>query len=75
MTDITTGDIRASGTCHQTGLPRLGFPRLSLGATLGEISTTFGQAFAMAYVAPYQASLGRPVAPPDPELQGRDPNW
>ena len=33
-----------------------------------------GEAFQLAYVAPY-ATARRPLALPEAELEGRDPNW
>ncbi len=68
MTDFTAHIPAAS---RRVALPRIGFARL--GTLLLAIPASVGQAFSMAYAAPFQGSH-RPIAADDAE-QGRDPNW
>ena len=70
MTDIST---TAPTTIRR--LPRLGFPRLGIGASLADISGLIGDAFKIAYVAPYASRDRRPQVAPDDDLEGRDPTW
>jgi hypothetical protein len=71
MTDMST---TTPTTIRRLNLPRPGFPRLGIGATLAAICDVMGDALKLAYVAPY-TNLRRPPAVPDDDLQGRDPNW
>lgn len=57
---------------EQPQRPKL--PGLSVGATIGAIAAAVGQAFEMAYVAPYRMDRRHPSASADAE-DGRDPTW
>ncbi len=56
-------------------LPRPGLPDLGVGQTLSAVSALAGDAFRLAYVAPYAGFRRLPQAAPDEELEGRSPNW
>lgn len=72
MTNIfTTAPI----TIRRLDLRRLNFPRLKIGASLHAIAGLLGDAFNMAYVAPYTDVRRRSQIAPDDDLEGRDPNW
>jgi hypothetical protein len=62
-------------TTRRHGLPRLGFPRLAIGASLIAMSRLIGDAFTMAYVAPYNSRRQSQVVVPEDDLGGRDANW
>ena len=68
MTDITvTTPVADSRVQPQQ-------PKLSVGATMGAMARGVGQAFEMAYVAPYQ--MGRRPWPNSTQAEdGRDPAW
>ena len=68
MTDTTTAQIafRRIGSLNLTPLKR------RVGASMNATFSAVGQAFAMAYAAPYRP---KPPAAVDADLQGRDPNW
>ena len=71
MTDISaTGPI----TDRRTQPQRPELPRLSVGAAIGAMGRAVGQAFEMAYVAPYRTSRRPPHASTQME-NGRDPAW
>jgi hypothetical protein len=70
MADIST---TAPITVRRLNLPRLGFPRLEIGASLAAISGLVGDALKMAYVDPYTSR--RPQIASDDDLEGRDPTW
>ncbi|TPM37379.1 hypothetical protein [Mesorhizobium sp. B2-3-4] len=53
--------------------PRPSFTRSAIGASLNAISR-LGDAFKMAYVAPY-SSHREPRIVPDDDPDGRDPSW
>jgi hypothetical protein len=72
MTDIST---IAPITIRRLHLPRLGFPRLEIGASLAAISSLMGDALNMAYVDPYTSLRRQPQVVPDGDLEGRDPTW
>ena len=72
MADIST---TAPTTVRRLKLPRLGFPRLAIGASLNAISGLIGDAFSMAYVAPYTSLRSQPPIVQDDDLEGRDPSW
>jgi hypothetical protein len=72
MTDIFT---IVPITIRSPNLPRLGFPRLGIGASLAAISGLLGDAFNLAYVDPYTSLRRQPQVVPDDDLEGRDPNW
>jgi len=62
-------------TIPRPKLPSFAFPRLGIGALLAAIPGSLGDAFEMAYVAPYAGHQRLPEAAPDEALEGRDPNW
>lgn len=72
MTHLTT---TAPLAARQTRLPRIGFPRLQIGATLGFLTRSYAQAMEVACFAPFSKASPNPA----PELgqgeEGRDPNW
>lgn len=71
MTDVTaTGPVAEPGAQSQPR-KRAG---LSVGAVIGAMTRAVGQAFDMAYVAPYQKSRRPPPALAEAE-EGRDPDW
>jgi hypothetical protein len=72
MTDIST---TAPITIRRLKLPRLGFPRLEIGASLNAIFDVMGDALKLAYVAPYTSLRRQPQVVPDEDLEGRDPTW
>jgi hypothetical protein len=72
MTDILT---TAPTTGRRLNVPRPGFPRLAIGASLNAISGLIGDACRMTYVDPYASLRRRPPIVPDDGLEGRDPNW
>jgi hypothetical protein len=53
----------------------LSLSELRIGASLAAMSTALGEAFWMAYVAPFETVARRPPPAGEAELQGRDPNW
>ena len=63
MTDITTTSPLTVPT--RPGLFRLKLPQLGLGAFLAAAVVSIGEAFALAYVAPYES---RPSRPPEHEI-------
>ena len=71
MTDMST---TTPTTIRRLILPRPGFPRLGIGATLTAMFGLLGDAFKMAYVDPYASHRRQPVVPDD-DLEGRDPDW
>lgn len=60
---------------RRPSLPRLGLHRIGVGAALGAIAGLLGQAFNLAYVAPYANLQRRPPVIPEDDLEGRDPDW
>lgn len=72
MTDISTD---APVAVCRSNLQRLNIPRLGIGASLAAISGLLGDAFKMAYVAPYSNHGRRPQVVSDDDLEGRDPSW
>lgn len=72
MTDITT---TAPISVRRPSLPAVSMPRFGIGRALAALCQGFGQAVRMAYIDPYRVSQTGPVAAPDPQLEGRDPNW
>jgi hypothetical protein len=48
---------------------------LTLGTLLVDMFVFLGDAFNMAYVAPYTGHQRRPQAVADNDLEGRDPRW
>jgi len=72
MTDIFTA---APITIRRLKLPRLGFPRFEIGASLAAICGLTGDAFKMAYLPPYAGLRRQPPMVPDDDLEGRDPTW
>jgi hypothetical protein len=72
MADIPT---TAPIAIHRRNPPGRGFPSLELGASLTAISRLVGDAFSMAYVAPYTVLRRQPQVVPDDDLEGRDPTW
>ncbi|MGO4834381.1 hypothetical protein AB4144_19170 [Rhizobiaceae sp. 2RAB30] len=63
---ITIRDLKPLG-------PRL--PRLKIGASLIAVSGLIGDAFNMAYVAPYAGLRRQAQIIQDDDLEGRDPSW
>ena len=61
-------------TTKRHGLARLGFPRFAIGASFIAMSCLIGNAFAMAYVAPYN-SRRRSQFTPEDDLSGQDADW
>ena len=72
MTDIST---TAAITIRSLSRLRPSFPRLEIGASLAAISGLLGDAFKMAYAAPYTGRSRRPQIASDDDLEGRDPTW
>jgi hypothetical protein len=72
MTDIAPA---APIKIRRFSLPRLGFPRLRLGASFTGIGGLVANAFTLAYVAPYTSLHRRPPIIVDDDLEGRDPRW
>ncbi|UVK37723.1 hypothetical protein LHFGNBLO_004805 [Mesorhizobium sp. AR10] len=70
MTDIST-----AAPIRRLKLPRPSFPRLAIGATLNAICGVMGDAFKMAYLAPYAGLRRQPPIVRDVDLEGRDPSW
>jgi hypothetical protein len=70
MTDVST---IAPATIRAPRLPKLGLPRLGLGAAFGALTKAYGQALDLAYVSPYRA--GRATQPAPVGEDGRDPSW
>lgn len=69
MTDIVT---TAPIAFRRTGWPSLTLHGRRVGVALLATFAAVGQAFAMAYAAPFSP---RPSPAVDTDLQGRDPNW
>lgn len=72
MTDISPIALIAIRRCN---LPRPNIPRLGIGASLAAICGLLGDAFKMAYAAPYTSRSRRPQIASDDDLEGRDPTW
>ena len=72
MADIPT---TAPITIRHLSLPRPSLPRLKIDASLAAIFGLVGDAFGMAYVAPYSGRRREPQVAPDDDLKGRDPTW
>jgi ABC-type antimicrobial peptide transport system permease subunit len=72
MTDMST---KAPITIRRLSLPRLGFRRLGIGASLASICGVMSDALKLAYVAPYTSLRRQPPIVPDEDLGGRDPTW
>lgn len=68
-------DVSTTAPIRRLKLPRLSFPRLAIGATLNAIFSVMGDAFKMAYLAPYAGLRRQPPIVPDEDLEGRDPSW
>jgi len=68
-------DISTAAPIRRLKLPRLSFPRLAIGTTLSAIFGVMGDAFKMAYLAPYTGPRRQPPIVPDDDLEGRDPSW
>lgn len=71
MTDIS---LIARTAIRRPTLRRL-IPRLGIGASLAAICGLLGNAFKMAYAAPYNNRGRRPQVVPEDDLEGRDPTW
>jgi hypothetical protein len=67
--------ITAPITNRRLNLPRLGFPRLGIGASLIAMFDVMGDALKLAYVAPYTSLHRQPQVAPDDDLGCRDPTW
>ena len=72
MTDII---ITAPIAIRRPSLQLLALPKLGIGVAMAALSKAVGQAFDMAYVAPYQTISQSPLVASDADLEGRDPNW
>ena len=72
MTDLITS---APLTVRHPHLPRVKFPKLSIGAAIAALSAGIRQAFCMVYVEPYKTHQRQPLIFIDFDLEGRDPNW
>jgi hypothetical protein len=70
MTDISA---IAPIAVRRSNLQRPSIPTLRVGASLAAIPRLLGDAFKLAYVAPYTSR--RPLVVPDDDLEGRDPTW
>jgi hypothetical protein len=71
MTDIS---LIARTAIRRPTLRRL-IPRLGIGASLAAICGLLGDAFKMAYAAPYTSRSRRPQVASDDDLEDRDPTW
>jgi hypothetical protein len=71
MTDISP---IAPMAVRRPTLRRL-IPMLGIGAPLAAICVLLGDAFKMAYAAPYTSRSRRPQISSDDDLEGRDPTW
>lgn len=56
-------------------LPRLRFPALHLGASVLKLTQIIGEAYALAFAAPFLRHAAQPKPRPDDAEEGRDPNW
>ena len=72
MTDITTASLTALRRWRPL---RLTLPKLRVGHAVLSMYRIIGQAFEMAYVAPYRSSARKSPATDDANPEGRDPNW
>ena len=72
MTDMST---TTPTTIRRLNLPRPGFPRPGIGATLAAICDVMSDALKLAYVAPYTNLRRQPRIVADDDLEGRDPDW
>lgn len=73
MTDITTTGAIVTRRVRSL---RLKLPKLTpLGTAIGAMARAVGQAFDMAYVAPYQSRRRQPHSGSDRLPDGRDPSW
>jgi hypothetical protein len=68
-------DVSTTAPIRRLKLPRPSFPRLAIGTTLNAIFGVMGDAFKMAYLAPYTGLRRQPPIVPDEDLEGRDPRW
>lgn len=68
-------DISTPAPIRRLNLPLLSFPRPAIGTTLNAIFAVMGDAFKMAYLAPYTGPRRQPQVAPDDDLEGRDPSW
>jgi hypothetical protein len=72
MTDI---EIVAPISIRGPSVMNIALPKIGIGATIAKIFRTMGQAFEMAYVAPYRAIRPQLPAVIEADLQGRDRTW
>ncbi len=56
-------------------LPHTSFPKLGVGAALAATARAVGQAFTLAYVAPFTGPRLHDPTRSDEYLGGRDPRW
>ncbi len=75
MADVTAaGPIAELDARERSAEPRAAAEGAGIGAAIASIARAVGEAFALAYVAPYQRS-----GPPSPIAAegevGRDPSW
>lgn len=70
MTDISP---IAPIAIRRRNVQRPNIPALKLGALLAATCVLLGDAFKMAYAAPYTSR--RPQIASDDDLEGRDPTW
>jgi hypothetical protein len=72
MTDIFAATPK---TDRHSSLQRPSIPVLRIRGSLVAISALLGDAFSMAYVAPYTSRGRSPQADLNDRLDGRDPTW
>ncbi len=60
---------------RRPSLQLLALPKLGIGVAMAALSEAVGQAYGMAYVAPYQTIRQSPSVASDADLEGRNPNW
>ena len=70
MTDIITD---APIKVRDVVRPRLAMPKIGFGADVMNLAQVIGQAYALAFAAPFGPA--RPTPNADAELQERDPRW
>lgn len=73
MATVTTSPEKS----HDALAPRPKLPELSVGTSIGAITRALGQAYLLAYVAPYRADKRPPPGRGEDwrDEDGRDPDW
>lgn len=72
MTDIITTHSIA---IHEPSRVRLQFPNFGIGQSCEALCHAIMDAFAMAYVTPFNAMRRQPPIVVEEDLGGRDPSW